>query len=148
MSLTPPPPVIRRDWTLPIIAGVVAIVVVLAVCLVGSAAAFVSLRGRATPDTVPSATPVPMRSGSPARCLIGDWLETSFATTVEIYGAHVQLSGKGMLSRYAPDGTVIVVAENVVYSGSADGDTFEVVHNGSLQMNTSPTIRRSNTATR
>jgi len=150
MSLTPPPPVTRRDWTLPIIAGVVAIVVVLAVCLVGSAATFMSLRGSATPQTDASGTPAPPPSGSAARCLVGDWLETSFVTTVEIYGTAVQLTGKGTLSRYAPDGTVTIVLENVVYSGSAGGDTFEVVHNGSLQMNyvaDDTTIRYSNPIT-
>ncbi|HEX6683196.1 MAG TPA: hypothetical protein VF062_10390 [Candidatus Limnocylindrales bacterium] len=120
-----------------------AIVVVLAVCLVASATAFVSLRGKnatASPDVTvptpaPSVLPTPQSNKPGPECLIGDWLLTSFANTAEIYGANVPLTGKGSVSRYGPDGVNIGVYDNLVLSGTAGGDSYEVIHNGILKLN-------------
>jgi hypothetical protein len=148
MSLTPPPPVTRRDWTLPIIAGVVAIVVVLAVCMVGSAAAFVSLRREAGPPT-PSVLPTqPNAAGlTGPECLIGDWLETSYVLTIPISGVEVRFTGKGAVSRFGTDGTLFQLLQNVVYAGSAEGKRYEIVVDGSLMLDyqaDATTIRYSN----
>jgi len=153
MSLTPPPPVTRRDWTLPIISGVVAIVVVLAVCMVGSAAAFVSLRRQATPasgEPVPSGIPTGSNLKSGPECLIGDWLETSFVLTVRMGTSDVKFSGKGAVSRYSTDGRLLQLYQNVVYAGSGGDNRYELVINGSLLLDyeaDATTIRYSNPVT-
>lgn len=153
MSLTPPPPVTRRDWTLPIIAGVVAIVVVLALCMVGSAAAFVSLRRPATPGTdipQPSVMPTQPNVSSGPDCLIGDWLETNYVLTTPVGGVEVRFTGKGAVSRFGTDGTVFQLLQNVVYAGSAGGKRYEIVVDGSLMLDyeaDATTIRYSNPVT-
>jgi hypothetical protein len=153
MSLTPPPPVTRRDWTLPIIAGVVAIVVVLALCMVGSATAFVSLRRPATPGTdgpPPSVTPAQPNVSSGPECLIGDWLETSLVLTIEVGGSPVRFTGNGAVYRYDTDGTVFQLLQNAVYAGSVNGNRYEMVVNGSLLLDyeaDATTIRYSNPVT-
>jgi hypothetical protein len=137
MSLTPPPPVTRRDWTLPIVAGVVAIVVVLAVCMVGSAMAFVSPRRPATPGTdlpTPSVLPTQPNVKSGPECLIGDWLETNYVLTTPVDGTEVRFTGKGAVTRFSTDGTVFQLLQNVVYAGSANGSRYEFVVNGSLML--------------
>jgi len=134
MSLTPPPPVTRRDWTLPIIAGVVAIVVVLAVCLVGTGAAFVSLRRQTTlnpGEPVPSATPDAPNVTGP-ECLIGDWIETNSVLTVDAGSTRLQFKGQGALVKYATDGRLLVVYQNVVYTASSSSNRYEVVNNGTM----------------
>lgn len=152
MSLTPPPPVTRRDWTLPIIAGVVAIVIVLAVCLVGSAAAFLSLRSKPVPsrgETVPSALPNgPNVTG--AECLIGDWLETSNVLTYQMLGSRLQFSGQGAITRFSTDGSVFTLYQNVVYAASSGSNRYEIVNNGSMLLDyeaDATTIRYSNPVT-
>jgi hypothetical protein len=152
MSLTPPPPVTRRDWTLPIIAGVVAIVIVLAVCLVGSAAAFLSLRSQpiAGPgETVPSVLPSgPNVTG--AECLIGDWLETSNALTYQMLGSRLQFTGKGAVTRFSTDGSAFTLYQNVVYAASSGSNHYEIVINGSMLLDyeaDATTIRYSNPVT-
>jgi hypothetical protein len=156
MSLTPPPPVTRRDWTFPIIAGVVAIVVVLAVCLLGTAMAFVSLRDPSVPDPgasgqpAPSVGPTQRNVGSGPECLIGDWAETNYALTTLMGTSQVRLTGKGAASKFSTDGTLFQLYQNVTYAGSADGNTYEVVVNGSLMVDyeaDATTIRYSNPVT-
>jgi len=153
MSLTPPPPVTRRDWTLPIIAGVVAIVIVLALCLVGSAAAFVSLRRPVTPVTgepVPSVIPTQPNVKAGPECLIGDWLETNYVLTTPVGNSEVRFSGKGAVLRFATDGSVFQLLQNVVYAGSSGGNRYEIVVNGSLLLDyeaDATTIRYSNPVT-
>jgi hypothetical protein len=135
MSVTPPGG--RRDWTVPIIVVAIGIVVVLGLCVIGGVAAFVAFRNAkpvAQASAVPSASPAPAVSKAPQECLIGDWLEVSYTGDAEIYGIKVQLSGKGTATRFAPDGTVTTVFDNVVVSGSAQGSRYEVTHNGSLTM--------------
>jgi hypothetical protein len=123
---------------------VVAIVVVLVACAIGSATAFVTLRRQPAPAATSALAPAfpqptvpqsPPSVKSPAGCLIGDWVETSYAGNADIYGTRVQLTGEGTLTRYAADGTVTMVLENVSVTGSAGGDNFEVIHNGVLRMN-------------
>lgn len=152
MSLTPPPPVTRRDWTLPIIAGVVAIVIVLAVCLVGSAAAFLSLRSQPVPSAggpVPSALPgEPNVTG--AECLIGDWLETSNVITYQMLGTQLRFSGKGAVTRFSTDGSALTLYQNVVYAASSGSSQYEIVNNGSMLLDyeaDATTIRYSNPVT-
>ena len=141
MAPIPPPP--RRNWTVPLILGIAALVLILVVCVAGTAAAFftwrsankaepsVSLSAPTTPSATP-ASPAPPKTG--ADCLVGDWLETNYTGNSNIYGTKVQLSGKGTLVRFT--GTEVVYAlQNVVVSGTANGDTYEVIHNGSLKMN-------------
>lgn len=140
MSSTPPPPK-SRNWTLPIIAGAAALAVVLLVCVVGSATAYFTLRDRNTGAPAPTPTPAPVRpqspaaAKSPADCLIGDWTETSYVSTAEINGTRVQLTGKGTLVRFSPDGTTTSVYDNIVVSGTASGKSYEVVHNGTTLLN-------------
>jgi hypothetical protein len=137
MSLTPPPPVTRRDWTLPIIAGVVAIVVVLAVCSVGSVLAFVSLRREQPPSTgtpAPSVLPTQPNVKTGPECLIGDWLETNNVLTLDVGGSEVRFSGKGAITKFAPGGNLFQLLQNVVYAGSAGGNQYEIVVSGSLVM--------------
>ncbi|HZM83978.1 MAG TPA: hypothetical protein VFC19_50310 [Candidatus Limnocylindrales bacterium] len=152
MSLTPPPPVTRRDWTLPIIAGVVAIVVVLGVCLVGSATAFVSLRRQSTLGSgvpVPSAMPTPPSVTGP-ECLIGDWLETNGVLTVPFGSSELRFSGKGAVTRFSADGSVLVLYQNVVYAASSGSNRYEILNNGSMLLDyeaDATTIRYSNPVT-
>lgn len=140
MSSTPPAARSRRDWTLPIVAGVLALVVVLVVCVVGGITAFVTLRGESKPSASPSvAAPRPSVSPPPTAkpaqdCLLGDWEETSYVATVEIFGVRVQLTGKGRLMRIEP-GTTTSVYDNYVVAGSANGSRYEVVHNGTIVLN-------------
>ncbi|HCU52535.1 MAG TPA: hypothetical protein DGG94_22530 [Micromonosporaceae bacterium] len=141
MSSIPSRP--RRDWTVPVLLGAVALAVLVVVCVAGSAAAFLSFRAK--PANNSSATPAPSTSRpaptqppatmAPADCLIGDWEEVSYVTNSEIYGVTVQLTGKGSLIRFAADGTSVTVLNNVVVSGSAQGSSYEVIHNGSLALN-------------
>jgi hypothetical protein len=141
---SPPPvtPTKSRDWTLPLIGGVVAVVLlVLAVCVVGGAAAFVALRRDAAPSPsarlAPSAVPAPppADTGTGPDCLIGAWLLTNSTSTAVIYGTTVQLSGKGTIISFAGDGTYVWHAENVVLSGTAAGDFYEVIFNSTIKLN-------------
>lgn len=142
MSLTPPPPVTRRDWTLPIIAGVVAIVVLLAVCAVGSTVAYLALRdspetppATSAPSPSPSAAPAPPPAKTGPDCLIGDWVETSHSSWVSLFGTRVQLAGKGSLRRLGADGVMTLLLENVVRTGTANSNNYEVIHQGKIQTN-------------
>jgi hypothetical protein len=136
MSLTPPPPVTRRDWTLPIIAGVVAIVVVLGVCLVGSATAFVSLRRPAAPDTAASAPSViPGRPNvTGPQCLIGDWLETNGVNYLEIGSDTLPFTGKGAILKFTDTGIAGAAYQNTIYTATAGSNRFELVNNGAVAM--------------
>lgn len=153
MSLTPPPPVTRRDWTFPIIAGVVAIVVVLALCLIASAATFVSLRRQAAPVTDEPGSSVPpsgpnVKTGP--ECLIGDWLETNYVLITLVGNTRVRLSGKGATLRFGTDGKVFQLLQNVVYAGSFGGNRYEFVMDGSALVDyqaDATTIRYSNLVT-
>jgi hypothetical protein len=123
--------------------GTVALALVLVVCVAGTAAGVIAWRSAhkpepsVTPSTpiTPSATPAsPSVPKSPADCLLGDWQEVTFTNTANLFGARVQLSGKGTLMRF--NGTEVVIAlENIVLSGSADGDNYEVIHSGGLKLN-------------
>jgi hypothetical protein len=145
MSLTPAAPSDRRDWTLPMVTGVAALVALLVVCAVGSTATYLVLRGdpapppSSGPPVMPSpsakASPAPPPASSGRDCLIGDWLQTSWADWATIFGTRVQLSAKGAMMRLAADGTSIIVYENVVSVGTASGDNYEVIHNGTIQTN-------------
>lgn len=138
----------------PIIAGAVAIVVVLAVCLVGGAAALM-LRGQAVagPTAAPAPSVWPTRPDikSGPECLIGDWIQTNITSTAEIGGVTVRLTGEGTVARYAADGTYAALMDNVVLSGTAGGDSYEVIFHGSLTFHYAAdetTIRYSSPASR
>lgn len=143
--MSPPPisPTKSRDWTLPVLGGVVAVVLlVLAVCVVGGAAAFVALRRDAAPAPASPAAPTPSSMPAPPpdprtgpQCLIGNWLLINSTSTSQIYGATVQLSGKGSIVSFAADGTYVWLAENIVLSGTAGGSYYEVIFNSSLKLN-------------
>jgi hypothetical protein len=47
----------------------------------------------------------------------------------------VQISGKGSIKRISPDGTVFSVEDNVVLAGTANGDNYEVIFNGTVKSN-------------
>ncbi len=139
---TPPPPPQRRNWTLPIVAGVLALVVVAVVCVGGSVMTYLALR---KPDTPPAPTPAPTTASTPtppptapktnAECLIGDWLETSHVSTAEIFGTRVQLYSKGTVHRFGSDGVSTTVYDNLVHAGQANGSNYEVIHNGKIVLN-------------
>src|SRR5258708_3322098 len=116
MSVPPPPP--RRDWTVPIVVGAIPLVVLLGLCIAGVATAIFAYRANkpvatASLSSPPKPTPAPAASLSPADCLLGDWVEVSYTGNADIYGITVQLSGKGMLTRFAADGTTTSALENV-----------------------------------
>jgi hypothetical protein len=139
--MSSPSPTPGRKWTVPILLGALALAVLLVVCIVGSAAAYLAFRGKspATPQASPSSasppapTPAPPRSG--AQCLVGDWLEVSHVSNANIFGTDVQLTGKGTLMRFTAAGVNVAVLENLTYTGATRGETFEVIHNGSLTLN-------------
>lgn len=141
MAPIPPPP--RRNWTVPIILGTVALALVLIVCVAGTAAGVIAWRSAhqpepsETPSTpiTPSAAPAsPSQPKTPADCLLGDWVEVTYAGTANLFGTRVQLSGKGTLVRFTPT-EFISALDNIVLSGTADGDNYEVIHNGGLKLN-------------
>ncbi|MFD0594501.1 hypothetical protein ACFQZ4_20405 [Catellatospora coxensis] len=131
-----------RDWTVPIVVGVVLLVVVLVVCLGGAAAAYLLARRAPgplpSPSTSPSPSPVAVLPSptpmSPARCLIGQWRETSYTSSAEIFGVTVQLTGAGTLLSYGADGTLVTV-DKVTRKGTRNGDRYEVIHNGTTRLN-------------
>ncbi|WP_155374242.1 hypothetical protein [Catellatospora vulcania] len=132
----------RRDWTVPVVVGVVVLVVALVVCLGGAAAAY--LLTRTDPVAAPSASPSPTPSpvavlpspapASPARCLIGQWRETSYTASADIFGVNVQLTGAGTLLDYRANGTLVTV-DKVTRKGTRNGDRYEVIHSGSSRLN-------------
>lgn len=130
----------RRDWTVPLVVGVVALVVVLVVCLGGAAAAFLLTRPDpvAPPSPSPSPSPVAVVPSpapvSPARCLIGQWRETSYTSSADLFGVTVQLTGAGTLLSYGADGTLVTV-DKVTRTGTRNGDRYEVIHNGTTRLN-------------
>ncbi|MEU8081887.1 hypothetical protein AB0B31_41285 [Catellatospora citrea] len=130
----------RRDWTVPIVVGVVVLIVVLVVCLGGAAAAYLLTRPDPTAPPSPSPSPSPVAAVpsptpvSPARCLIGQWRETSYTSSAELFGVTVQLTGAGTLLSYGADGTVVTV-DKVTRTGTRNGDRYEVIHNGSTRLN-------------
>ncbi|GIF98484.1 hypothetical protein Cci01nite_35780 [Catellatospora citrea] len=130
----------RRDWTVPIVVGVVVLIVALVVCLGGAAAAYLLTRPdpAAPPSPSPSPSPVAVvpspTPASPARCLIGQWRETSYTSSAELFGVTVQLTGAGTLLSYGADGTVVTV-DKVTRTGTRNGDRYEVIHNGSTRLN-------------
>jgi hypothetical protein len=142
----------HRDWTVPILVGAIALVILLVLCALGGTAAFLAFRGKAEASPGPAVTSAPSitaapPSRSPVDCLRGDWEEVSYVGTSVIYGVRVQLSGKGILVRFAPDGKATFVLNNIVISGTAQGSRYEVTHRGSLTMNylaDSTTINYSN----
>jgi hypothetical protein len=153
--MEPIPPQPRRNWTVPIIVVAIGLVVVLIICLAGTAAAIFAWRAndaapapspsaaQASVSPTPAASPVPVH---PADCLIGDWLETSYSGYADLYGTRVQLSGKGAVIRYTP-AEALYLLENIVITGTANGKTYEVIHNGTLKVNYTAddtTIRYSN----
>ncbi len=120
--------------------GALVIVVVLVVCAIGGVAALLALRQKSAP--APGVTLAPTRATESPRageqgapCLVGDWLEVSYANTANIYGTRVQLTGKGIVTRYSADGVNTTVLENTVRSGSAGGATYEVIFNGVTKLN-------------
>lgn len=139
MSSLPQQP--RRKWTVPILLGALALAVLPVVCIAGSAAAYLAFRGKspatsqASPFTAPPPVPTPAPSKSGVDCLVGDWLEVSFVTNASIFGTDVQLTGKGALMRFTAAGLSVTVLDNVSHTGTAQGDTYEVIHNGSLTLN-------------
>ncbi len=133
----------RRDWTVPIAVGVVALVVVLVLCVAGGAAAYLLAHDRGTGPapaaaTSPSPSPVAVAPSpspaSPARCLVGRWRETSYTGNAEIYGANVQLTGAGALFDFRADGTLVAV-HKTTRRGTSSGDRYEVIHNGTITIN-------------
>jgi hypothetical protein len=154
------PPAVRRSWTIPIIAGAIALVFVALLCVAGAAAGFLALRSPsgpapatapetvATPSVSPSPSAVPSPSPlSPAACLIGDWIEKTGTTSAKIFGVTVQLTGGGATHRFTGAGETVLNVSNVVLSGNANGDHYEVIHDGSITMNyqaTETTIYYSN----
>lgn len=136
----------RRQWTIAIIVGAIALVFVLVLCLAGGAAALWAWRSSPDPEpsttavstSAPSVSPSPSPSPSPltpAACLIGDWLENTATTNASIFGTSVQLTGGGTIVRFTADGVNVLYMDNVTLSGQANGDQYDVVHNGSLTMN-------------
>lgn len=123
------------------IAGTAALAIVAVLCLAGVTTAL--LAWRTAPDpvvaqpsspaaTLPSPSPSPP---APATCLPGDWLETSNTASTTLDGLPVQLSGSGSVLRFARDGTITNVSNNVVLRGQAGGNSYEVIHNGTLMVN-------------
>ncbi|WP_120316962.1 hypothetical protein [Catellatospora citrea] len=125
---------------MPIVVGVVVLIVALVVCLGGAAAAYLLTRPdpAAPPSPSPSPSPVAVvpspTPASPARCLIGQWRETSYTSSAELFGVTVQLTGAGTLLSYGADGTVVTV-DKVTRTGTRNGDRYEVIHNGSTRLN-------------
>jgi hypothetical protein len=152
----------RRQWTIALIIGAIALVFVLVICVAGGAAGFLAWRSTAdsspsvTADatSIPSVSPTPSPSPSPspspltpAACLIGDWRENTATTNSEIFGVSVQLTGGGATVHFTTAGENVLRLENVVMAGKANGDSYEVIHNGTLTMNyeaTDTTIHYSN----
>ncbi|GAA1374755.1 hypothetical protein [Catellatospora chokoriensis] len=130
----------RRDWTVPIVVGVVVLIVALVVCLGGAAAAYLLTRPDPVAPPSPSPSPSPVAAVpsptpvSPARCLIGQWRETSYTSSAELFGVTVQLTGAGTLLSYGADGTLVTV-DKVTRTGTRNGDRYEVIHNGSTRLN-------------
>ncbi len=132
----------RRDWTVPVVVGVVALVVVLVLCVAGGAAAYLLARDRGTEPAPVAASPSPSpvavapspSPASPASCLVGRWKETSYTGNAEIYGANVQLTGSGALFDFRPDGTLVAV-HKTTRRGTNSGDRYEVIHNGTITIN-------------
>ncbi len=131
----------RRHWTVPIVIGVVALVVVLVLCLTGGAAAYLLARDRAPePSPTPSPSPSPVAAApspspvSPARCLVGRWQETSYTSYGDIYGVKVQLKGAGAVFDFRADGTLSIVRKTSM-KGTANGDRYEVVFSGTHTIN-------------
>ncbi len=119
-----------------------ALVVVAVVCIGGGVAAYLTMRESGDTSNPPTPTPAPSQViASPpapkthADCLVGDWIETSYAGTAEIYGTRVQLTSKGALVRFSPEGTTLTLYENLVRTGQADGNNYEVIHNGRVGFN-------------
>jgi hypothetical protein len=149
----------RRSWTIAIFAGVIVLVLVAFLCVAGGAAGFLALRSSSgeaaapTPETVaapsvsPSASPSPSPSPpSPAACLVGDWVMKTSTNNTQLFGVNVQLTGSGWTSRYSAT-EIVVNLNNVVMSGQANGDSYEVIHNGTITLNyqaTENTIYYSN----
>ncbi|WP_144121904.1 hypothetical protein [Catellatospora sichuanensis] len=131
-----------RDWTAAIAVGAVLLVVVLVVCLGGAAAAYLLTRpvpvAPPSPSTSPSPSPVAVVPSpapmSPARCLIGQWRETSYTASADLFGITVQLTGAGTLLDYRADGTLLTV-DRVTRKGTRNGDRYEVIHNGTTRLN-------------
>lgn len=115
-------------------AGVAGLVVVLLLCAVGAVTGIMMLRR----DTTPAANPVPVQtppSPSPpitgAACLLGEWEEMSWVGTVTVYGVQVRITGKGTRMRLGPD-TMISIADNIVYAGTAGGRRYEAIQDGTV----------------
>ncbi|WP_191839692.1 hypothetical protein [Catellatospora chokoriensis] len=132
----------RRDWTTPVVVGVVVLGMLLVLCLAGGAVAYFALRGEpaSTPSPSPvaaapaSPSPLPRPSLAPAACLIGSWRETSYTANWEMYGNKIQFTGAGTLMRIDADGTMATV-DKVTRRGAGYGDRYEVIHNGTTKLN-------------
>lgn len=137
----------RRDWTIPVVVGVVVLVVALVVCLGGGAAAYLLTRAEDSAPAAPTASAAPLLPSAsptsaapspvplaPSRCLIGRWKETSYTSSTNLFGVTVQLTGSGTLLEYRGDG-VLTTVDKVTRKGTRSGDRYEVVHNGGTQLN-------------
>jgi hypothetical protein len=126
--------------------SVVAIGVVLALCVAGSATAYLVYRQRTAPAPSESPSPSPARTPGPPQpsaqpgtsgpdCLVGVWVEVSVSSWANIYGTRVQLIGKGAVASFGADGVHRALFDNLVRAGTAAGDNYEVIHNGKAQTN-------------
>lgn len=70
----------------------------------------------------------------PADCLIGEWEQTSYVTTAMIFGVNVQLKGKGVRIQFGAQSSKWT-SQNVVLSGTADGRSYEVIFNSTIETN-------------
>lgn len=59
----------------------------------------------------------------------------SWADRADIFGTRVELSAKGAVMRLSADGVSTTVYENVVSTGTASGNNYEVIHAGTIQTN-------------
>jgi hypothetical protein len=133
----------RRDWTVPVIVTAVVLVLACVLCAVGGAGAYLLSRDgdpAPSPSASPSPSPVaaspapPPSPPSPKSCLVGRWSEKSYTVYADIYGTKVQLRGAGAVFDFRADGTVTIVRK-VTLKGTADGDRYEVIMNGTHTIN-------------
>lgn len=133
-------------------AGALVLTVIMAACVIGGIATVTMLRDSPAPRPVatslpsPTITTPPPNTRTPQRCLLGEWRQTSYISTAEIFGVRVQLTGSGAHLLFRPE-EAVTTYDNYVVTGTADGSRYEVIHHGTVTLNyhaEGTTLRYSN----
>jgi hypothetical protein len=141
----PPATRSRGLMVVTVVAVCVAVVAVLASIVVVEVAT--KSDPRALPSAVSHAQPSSQSASASASpeispssslvdpCVVGTWTETSHEIDGQVNGVKVRFSGKGVIQKFRPDGTLLLDYTGVILTGTSNGVAYEWNYAGTLNYN-------------